>query len=528
MDYSCIIVLIVSDFHSWDGRGESHDVYFDFGSSQLEDVGYLFQTEEAFQSRQDVETFVGDVGKKNNIGIIVLNSKGGVGNGSGEAYVYFACKRSSNYRRNKDKWSESGVKKRNSGTKKCDCPFRLRGNENCGGTWRLYVIDGNHNHSFPVYNVGRSVMSRLSEDEKIKTKEMTRAHMPPSQILISIKNENKDNLTTMKQMYNYMQKIMKEEMEGQKFVHAYTNKVLHFGNRTTNRVESAHNSLKRFLKTSTGNLDIVWSRVHSLLELQENEIKASFVGSANKDLHIMILYLSTPLTGKVSHMSIKKIMKEYSRHGVNTDPKTCGCYLRTSHGLPCSHEMRLLDEEGRGIDLNDVHIFWRTLHMEGATYNSDDQHTQFQDDDEILWHYFNIMMKQSPEAKKMYISQLQKLIHPEALKLEEPFSDRKSKGRPNRSSTKRDPSYFEHVEKKVPKHKSGDNRKSSTNEECFPQEIPHFVVPYIHEYVDVSADENCGYRSVAYQIYGSEDQWRRVRTDLYDFLEGRLDYWMKV
>ncbi|KAK1402756.1 hypothetical protein POM88_002361 [Heracleum sosnowskyi] len=107
--------------------------------------------------------------------------------------------------------------------------------------------------------------------------------------------------------------------------------------------------------------------------------------------------------------------------------------------------------------------------MEGATYNSDDQHTQFQDDDDILWHYFNIVMKQSPEAKKMYISQLEKLIHPEVLKLEEPFSDRKN----------------------------------------------------------VSADGNCGYRSVAHQIYGSEDQLRRVRNDLYDFLEGRLDYWMK-
>ncbi|KAK1364238.1 hypothetical protein POM88_039799 [Heracleum sosnowskyi] len=156
-----------------DGRGESHDVYFDFGSSQLEDVGYLFQTEEAFQSRQDVETFVRYVGKKYNIGIIILNSKGGVGNGSGDAYVYFACERSSNYRKNKDKGSESGVKK---------------------------------------------LMSRLSEDEKIKTKEMTRAHMTPSQILISIKNENKDNLTTMKQMYNYRQKIRKEEMEGRSVV----------------------------------------------------------------------------------------------------------------------------------------------------------------------------------------------------------------------------------------------------------------------------------------------------------------------
>lgn len=59
------------------------------------------------------------------------------------------------------------------------------------------------------------MMSRLSEDKKMKTKEMTRAHVPPSQILISIKNENKNNLTTMKQMYNYMQKTRREEMEDQ-------------------------------------------------------------------------------------------------------------------------------------------------------------------------------------------------------------------------------------------------------------------------------------------------------------------------
>ncbi|KAK1368378.1 hypothetical protein POM88_034470 [Heracleum sosnowskyi] len=139
-------------------------------------------------------------------------------------------------------------------------------------------------------------------------------------------------------------------------------------------------------------------------------------------------------------------------------------------------------------------------------------------------------MKQSPEAKKMYISQLEKMIHPEALTLEEPFSDRKSKGRPtSRSSTKRDPSYFEHVDKKKTSTlKSGNKRKAQTKEESIPSEVPRFVVPYIHEYKNVSADGNCGYRSVAHQIYGSEDQWRRVRTDLHDFIESRLDYWTKI
>ncbi|WOH13019.1 hypothetical protein DCAR_0832528 [Daucus carota subsp. sativus] len=188
--------------------------------------------------------------------------------------------------------------------------------------------------------------------------------------------------------------------------------------------------------------------------------------------------------------------------------------------------MRLMDKEGRGIELDNVHVFWRTLHMEGTSYSSDDHQTQFQYDDEILWYYFDLMLKQSSEVKKMYISQLKKMIHPESVTLEEPISDRKSKGRPtSRSSTKRDPSYFEHVDKKF---KSSNKSKTSMREEYIPSEIPHFIVPYIHEYVNVLGDGNCGYRSVAHQIYGSEDQWRRVRMDLYDFIERRIDFWAKV
>ncbi|XP_074326621.1 uncharacterized protein LOC141664566 [Apium graveolens] len=121
------------------------------------------------------------------------------------------------------------------------------------------------------------------------------------------------------------------------------------------------------------------------------------------------------------------------------------------------------------------------------------------------------------------------MMHPETVIVEEPFSDRQSKGRPkSRSSTKRDHSYFEYVDKKTSTSKSGKKFKGPATEESILSEIPKFVVPYIHEYVNVSADGNCGYRSVAHQIYGSEDQWRRVRTNLHDFIEMRLDYWMKV
>ena len=69
----------------------------------------------------------------------------------------------------------------------------------------------------------------------------------------------------------------------------------------------------------------------------------------------------------------------------------------------------------------------------------------------------------------MYIFQPGKMLHPKTNVLEEPSHDQKSKGRPTtRGSTKRDPSYFEHVEKKFPASKSGNKRKASTKEEPIP------------------------------------------------------------
>ncbi|XP_056688707.1 uncharacterized protein [Spinacia oleracea] len=618
------------------------------------------------------------------IGVVIITSRGGAGNGSGEAYVWLGCERSLPYRRNNP--SVQVNTKRNTGSKRCECPFRLNGKEMVGVTWRLFVVDGNHNHDFPAYNVGRSIMSRLTKDEENKTREMTRAHVTPSQILVSIKNENKENLTTVKQIYNFRHKIRNEEMDGRsvmqqtlkylkdesyfywyrttpdekrdsfewalrcvrslfdpdhmpeviitdreyalihaiddvfpesdhmlcirhiaknvearaktdtrsvlfanaflsywnkivydeteaeyiervmqlkkvfashpktlnyvedtwlihakKFVQSYTKKMFHLGNRTTNRVESAHNALKRFLKTSTGSMNTIWKRLHSLLELQENEIKASFVRSKNIDLHITVLHLLSQLKGKVSHLAIRKINEEYGRHKVGIDPATCGCYLRTSHGLPCAHEMRLLDGEGKPIDLNDVHIFWRTLHMEGFKTSNvpNGPCSQYQDDDEILKSYFENMKNQTSEAKKQYIFQLQKIIHPESVPLEEPVCERKPKDRPpTRSSTKRDMSYWEHVQKKIPNRgtqqpssnnkRKSNSSKNSSREDPISLEIPVHVVPFIYEYKNVGADGNCGYRAVAHQIYGSEDQWRRVRMDLYLFIESRLNFWMVI
>lgn len=51
---------------------------------------------------------------------------------------------------------------------------------------------------------------------------------------------------------------------------------MHFGTTTTNRVESAHAKLKRQLGSNKGDSEFSWNSIHTLLELQHTNIKASF------------------------------------------------------------------------------------------------------------------------------------------------------------------------------------------------------------------------------------------------------------
>jgi hypothetical protein len=60
------------------------------------------------------------------------------------------------------------------------------------------------------------------------------------------------------------------------FVRAWTNKFLHLGCRTTNIVESAHGHLKRYLRSSVGDLASCWDEHDKMFKNQLGEIQGSF------------------------------------------------------------------------------------------------------------------------------------------------------------------------------------------------------------------------------------------------------------
>ncbi|KAL5190544.1 hypothetical protein HKD37_04G009963 [Glycine soja] len=146
----------------------------------------------------------------------------------------------------------------------------------------------------------------------------------------------------------------------EKFVIAWTNKVMHLGNTTTNRVESAHWALKRVLQNSLGDLCSVWDAMNNMMTLQHTEIKASFETSTHVVQHVFKITLYRRLLGMVSRYALNQIAAEFERvHYADKNPSTCGCVMRTMHGLPCACE---LSKYVVGcIPLVSIHMFWRKL-----------------------------------------------------------------------------------------------------------------------------------------------------------------------
>ena len=147
---------------------------------------------------------------------------------------------------------------------------------------------------------------------------------------------------------------------------AWTDRVMHFGNTTTNRVESAHGTLKEYLQDSKGNLEKGWKAIHAMLTVQFTEIQAEFGRSSTVLEHKFkgnLMYKSLEYT--ISRPGMNYIFKEASRaKDCGSDSKKCGCVIRRTHGLPCACVIAMKLKVGKGIQLDEINTHWKRLSFE--------------------------------------------------------------------------------------------------------------------------------------------------------------------
>ncbi|OVA14298.1 hypothetical protein BVC80_9021g23 [Macleaya cordata] len=148
----------------------------------------------------------------------------------------------------------------------------------------------------------------------------------------------------------------------EQFVLAWTQKIKHFGNTTIDRVESEHGQLKKHLGSSLGNFIVCWEAMHNMINNQIVQIKASFEKSLTMVKHEHHAPAFDELRNHVSHHALELIQLELNRlEDVDIDVTSCMCMLRSTHGLPCAHELIQYANEGRPIRLSAIDPQWKQL-----------------------------------------------------------------------------------------------------------------------------------------------------------------------
>ncbi|KAL5169636.1 Protein FAR1-RELATED SEQUENCE 5 [Glycine soja] len=138
------------------------------------------------------------VAYENGIVAVIMRSDTNTGSRGRSSFVLIGCERSGLYKcRNKE------FVRRDTRSRKCGCPFRLRGKPMHGGEgWMVKLIYGIHNYELAKSLVGHPYPGRLTKDEKKIIADMTKSMVKPKNILLTLKEHNANSCTTIKQICN--------------------------------------------------------------------------------------------------------------------------------------------------------------------------------------------------------------------------------------------------------------------------------------------------------------------------------------
>jgi len=108
------------------------------------------------------------------------------------------CERSGEYRCRKNEFI-----KRDTGTRKCGCPFKLHCKPVVGGEgWMVKLICGVHNYELAKPLVGHPYVGRLTKAKKTLIADMTKSMVKPRNIMLTLKQHNANSCSTIKHIYN--------------------------------------------------------------------------------------------------------------------------------------------------------------------------------------------------------------------------------------------------------------------------------------------------------------------------------------
>ena len=197
---------------------------------------------------------------------------------------------------------------------------------------------------------------------------------------------------------------------------------------------------------TTGSLDTVWARVHCHIGNQIIAIRNGLETSRRK---IGEKYRQLPLSGingKVSHHCLKVLDAETRRMTELSYQlyERCGCAMRVTHGLPCACQIQESIVAQTGLYTRQIHPFWKTLVIGDGVDTP-----EFVNDSAEETAHFRSLMDEVIGSDQAVLRNVSRIIkeelHPDFTNFEEPRVNPNVRGRRRNNDTRRDPSYFEHV-----------------------------------------------------------------------------------
>jgi len=305
------------------------------------------------------------------------------------------CERSGEYKppKTRKKLNLKGISSR-----KCQCPFRLQGFFDCDtNDWWIAMLCGMHNHDLEEKLQGHLLAGRLNAEEKKKVIDMTKSLTVPQNILTKLKQNNKESVTTIKQVYNVRTRWRK-------------------GQRGDMR------ELQFLMLKLEEHQYIYYTRCNS----KETKLRDIFFAhpTSIKFLNTFPTFLVMDSTYKTNtyQMSLFEIVGcTYTKMTYSV-----GCVQKTSYRLPCTCILSMKSKQKMALVLDNIYPHWKTLSVQG-----EEVHDDFFVMEE--WNDIQELLKKCPYKMKLYSKEMmRKLAFPKDTNLSPPPKKVVTKGTPTR------------------------------------------------------------------------------------------------
>ncbi|XP_038699631.1 PKS-NRPS hybrid synthetase CHGG_01239-like [Tripterygium wilfordii] len=210
-----------------------------------------------FSSRQSLIEWVQNTG--HNLGFVIVTKKSEIGEFGRRHKLLLQCDRGGCYKSKKNSTRLTGTKKR-------DCPFRVKGMKlKIDDDWMVRVVCGVHNHFAALYMEGHSYVGKLSTTENEILVDMSKNLVKPRNILYTLKNKDPDNVSTIKTIYNARQKFRTAEKAGKSQIQQLMSFLHQYEYVFFNRSNAQTNELEELFFAHPGSIELLRAFPHVLL-----------------------------------------------------------------------------------------------------------------------------------------------------------------------------------------------------------------------------------------------------------------------